>query len=355
VTPSAPLRAGLIGFGLAGSAFHGPLIAAVPELQLASIVTANPERAERARRAFPSARILPDTDALFSAADEHDLVVVASPNRFHLAHGLAALEAGLHLVVDKPVAASAAGARRLAAAARDRGLVAAAFHNRRWDGDALTVRRLLDEGTLGAALRFESRFERWRPEVDADRWRERPGDDAGGVLFDLGSHLIDQALFLLGPPSRVYAEVALRRPAARVDDDVFVALEHAGGARAHLWASMVAALPGPRLRVLGSRAAYVKHGLDVQEAALRAGERPDAPGFGREPRDHWGVLGTEEAAEPLETEPGRYLAFYEGMVAAIRCGAPPPVPLPDAILGLEVIEAARASAKDRVVLELGGP
>jgi predicted dehydrogenase len=354
VTASTPLRVGLIGFGLAGSTFHAPLIAAVPGLRLASIVTANPERAALARQAFPAARVLPDADALFAEADDHDLVVVATPNRFHVSHGLAALEAGLHVVVDKPVAASARDARRLAAAASERGLVAAAFHNRRWDGDALTVRRLLDEEGLGEVLRFESRFERWRPEVDEERWRERPApEDAGGVLFDLGSHLIDQALFLLGPPSRVYAEVARRRSAARVDDDVFLALEHAWGVRAHLWASMVAARPGPRLRILGSRAAYVKHGLDVQEAALRAGERPDAPGFGREPRERWGVLGTEETAEPLETAPGRYLAFYEGMVAAIRGGAPPPVTLSDAIVGLEVIEAARASAERNVVIELG--
>jgi predicted dehydrogenase len=346
---------GLIGFGLAGSGFHAPLIAAVPELRLASIVTANPERVERARRACPDARVLPDADALFAAADEHDLVVVASTNRFHVSHGLAALEAGLHVVVDKPVAASADDARRLAAAAAERGLVAAAFHNRRWDGDALTVRRLLSDGTLGELLRFESRFERWRPGVDAARWREGPApEDAGGVLFDLGSHLIDQALWLLGPPARVYAEVKRARPGAQVDDDVFLAFESPRGATVHLWMSQVTAQPGPRFRLLGSRAAYVKHGLDVQEAALRAGERPDASGFGREPRDRWGMLGTEDAAKPLETQPGRYLAFYEGMVAAIREGAPPPVALADAIEGLEVIEAARLSTERGAVVEVGG-
>jgi predicted dehydrogenase len=351
---ASPLRVGLIGFGLAGSAFHAPLIAAVPELRLASIVTANPERVEDARRAFPDARVLPDAGALFAAADGHDLVVVASPNRFHVSHGLTALEAGLHVVVDKPVAAASGDARRLAAAATQRGLVAAAFHNRRWDGDALTVRQLLGEGTLGELFRFESRFERWRPEVDAMRWRERPApEDAGGVLFDLGSHLIDQALWLLGPPARVYAEIGRRRPGVEVDDDVFLALESPGGVAVHLWMSHVTAQPGPRFRLLGSRSAYVKAGLDVQEAALRAGERPDAPGFGHEPPERWGVLGTEGATEPLETEPGRYLAFYEGMVAAIRDGAPPPVSLSDAIAGLEVIEAARASAERGLVLELG--
>jgi len=347
------IRVGLIGFGLAGSAFHAPLIEAVPELRLASIVTANPERVERARRRFPAAEVLPDADAVFAAADDHDLVVVASPNRFHVSSGLAALDAGLHLVVDKPVAARSADARRLASAAAEHGLVAAAFHNRRWDGDALTVRRLLGDGALGELLRFESRFERWRPEVDAARWRERPDlEDAGGVLFDLGSHLIDQVLWLLGRPARVYAEIARRRTGAQVDDDVFLALELPGGAEAHLWMSHVTAQPGPRLRLLGSRAAYVKPGLDVQEAELRGGKRPDAPGFGREPEGQWGTLGVEGSVRPLETEPGRYLTFYEGMAAAIRDGAAPPVPLSDAIAGLEVIEAARESADRRAVVDL---
>jgi predicted dehydrogenase len=354
VSRDPQLRVGLIGFGLAGSAFHAPLIAAEPELRLASIVTANPERVERATRGFPDARVLPDADALFAAADEHDLVVVATPNRFHVSYALAALEAGLHLVVDKPVAPRSAEARRLADAAAARGVVAAAFHNRRWDGDALTVRRLLGARALGELVRFESRFERWRPEVDAARWRERPDpENAGGVLFDLGSHLIDQALWLLGPPTRLYAEVARRRPAAQVDDDVFLALEHPGGITAHLWMSHVTAQPGPRFRLLGSRAAYVKYGLDVQEAALRAGERPDAAGFGSEPPERWGMLGSEDASERVETEPGRYLAFYEGLVAAIRDGSPPPVSLSDATVGLELIEAARESAERGVVVELG--
>jgi scyllo-inositol 2-dehydrogenase (NADP+) len=348
------LRVGLIGFGLAGAAFHAPLIDAVRGLRLSSIVTSNPERARQARERFPEARVFPDAEALFAAAAEHDLVVVASPNRFHVEHGITALEAGLHLVVDKPVAASAADARRLAELAAERGLVAAAFHNRRWDGDALTVRRLLAEHALGELHRFESRFERWRPEVDATRWREQPApEDAGGVLFDLGSHLIDQAFWLLGSPARVYGEVAVRRADAQVDDDVFVALDYEGGLQAHLWASQVAAEAGPRFRLLGSRAAYVKYGLDVQEAAMRAGERPDSSGFGREPPEAWGLLGSEGAAERVETEPGRYLAFYEGMRAAIRDGAPPPVPLTDAIAGLEVIEAARRSAERGVVIEVG--
>ena len=167
------------------------------------------------------------------------------------------------------------------------------FHNRRWDGDFLTLRRLRDEGELGELLRLESRFERWRPEVDRGKWREGgTPEDAGGVLFDLGPHVIDQALELLGPARSVYAEVRTLRPGAEVDDDFFLALEHESGARSHLWGTMVAAQAGPRFRVLGTSAAYVKWGLDVQEAALRAGADPRDPGFGEEPQEAWGTLGS---------------------------------------------------------------
>jgi predicted dehydrogenase len=325
----------------------------VPGLSLASVVTSNPERAEQVRQAHPGVEVLPDAGALFNRADSHDLVVVAAPNREHVPLGLAAVEAGLHLVVDKPLAASVADGQRLADAVDARGVVASVFHNRRWDGDFLTLRRLVSEGALGELVRLESRFDRWRPEVDADRWREAGNpEEAGGLLFDLGPHLIDQALELLGPAQSVYAEVRRLRPDAEVDDDVFIALEHSSGARSQLWATMLAAQAGPRLRALGSRAAYVKWGLDVQEDALRAGARPGDPGFGSEPPEAWGLLGTEEDAVPVETERGRYVEFYERMERAIREGQPPPVPLAAGIATLGVIEAAQSSAAERLVVSL---
>jgi predicted dehydrogenase len=323
----------------------------VPGLSLASIVTSNPERAAQVRAAHPDAEVLPSAEALFAAADSHDLVVVAAPNREHVPLGLAAVDAGLHLVVDKPLAASVADAQRLADAVEARGVVASVFHNRRWDGDFLTLRRLISEGALGDLVRFESRFERWRPEVDAERWREASDpQEAGGLLFDLGPHLIDQALELLGPARSVYAEVRKLRPDAEVDDDVFLAVEHSSGVRSQLWATMLAAQPGPRLRALGSRSAYVKWGLDVQEDALRAGARPNDPGFGSEPPEAWGLLGSEGDAQPVETEPGRYVEFYERIERAIRAGEPPPVPLEAGIATLRVIDAARASTAQRVVV-----
>jgi scyllo-inositol 2-dehydrogenase (NADP+) len=331
----------------------------VPGLELQSIVTSNPERVAEATAAHPDAGILGSADELFGAAGEHDLVVVAAPNRHHAPLGLAAVEAGLHVVIDKPLAVTAQEGRELAEAAAANGAVASVFHNRRWDGDFLTLRRLRDEGSLGDLLRLESRFERWRPEVDRGKWREGgTPEDAGGVLFDLGPHVIDQALELLGPARSVYAEVRAVRPGAEVDDDFFLALEHESGARSHLWGTMTAAQAGPRLRALGTAGAYVKWGLDVQEDALRSGADPRDPGFGEESPDAWGTLGTDEDREPVQPEPGRYVAFYEEMERAIRAAssdggaASPPVPLEAGIATLDVIEAARRSAAEGAVISL---
>ena len=323
----------------------------MPGLELASIVTSG--HADEAHSAHPGAEVLASADDLFARAGEHDLVVVAAPNRHHASLALAAIDAGLPVVVDKPLAASIEDGERVAAAARAAGVVASVFHNRRWDGDFLTLRRLRDEGALGELLRLESRFERWRPEVDGDKWREGADPaDAGGVLFDLGPHVLDQALELLGPARSVYAEVRTLRPGAQVDDDFFVALEHESGARSHLWGTMMAAQLGPRLRALGSEAAYVKWGLDVQEDALRAGAGPSDSGFGEDPREAWGLLGTDDASEPVETERGRYLEFYERMEQAIRSGEPAPVPLEAGVETLRVIEAARRSSAERAVVPL---
>ena len=352
----ADVRVALVGYGLAGAAFHAPFIALTPGLRLASIVTSNPERAARAARDHPEARVVPDAGTLWSSPEDHDLVVVASPNRTHVPLAESALGAGLHVVVDKPLAARAEEGRRLVGLAEQRGRMLTVFHNRRWDGDFLTLRRVIAEGALGEVHRFESRFERWRPQVRADAWRERADpEEAGGVLFDLGSHLVDQALVLFGAVSHVYAEVERRRRGAAVDDDAFLALTHRSGVRSHLWASQVAAREGPRMRVLGSKAAYVKHGLDVQEDPLRAGARPGGPDWGREDPERWGLLGTEEAAQPVETERGDYGAFYAGVLGALRGQGPPPVPATEAVAVLDVLEAARRSAGDGAAVALGSP
>jgi predicted dehydrogenase len=305
------------------------------------VVTGNPGRQREARERYPNAAIVSSAEQLWERAEELDLVVVATPNRTHVPLAEAALSAGLPVVVDKPLATSAADARSLVKAAAERDLLLTVFHNRRWDGDFLTLEQLIADGALGSVQRFESRFERWRPAVVAG-WRELPSaDEGGGVLYDLGSHLIDQALRLFGEVDDVYAEIDRRRPGAKVDDDVFCALTHASGVRSHLWASSVAADRGPRMRVLGSRAAYVKHGLDVQEAQLRDGRSPGQPGWGEEPEDAWGVLEADGERRPVPTRRGAYEEFYGALVAALRGERPPPVDPGDAIAVVEIIAAAR--------------
>jgi predicted dehydrogenase len=345
----------VIGFGLGGRVFHAPLVAATPGLRLATIVTGDPERQGDARRRHPEARILPRVDDLWAAAADHDLVVVTTPNRFHVPLALAALESGLPVVVDKPLAPTAAEAEPLLAVAAASGLLLSVFQNRRWDGDFLTVRRLVADDAVGRVTRFESRFERWRPERRTEAWREH-GDprEGGGLLLDLGSHLVDQAVVLFGPPTHVYAEVERRRAGAEVDDDVFLALEHDGGVRSHLWCSSVAAVLGPRFRVLGLAGAYEKHGLDVQEAALADGHDPSGPGWGREDPERWGTLVGPDTEGRVETVAGRYPEYYAGIERALRDGSPAPVDPSESLLGLRVLEAAARSARTRTVEAVSG-
>jgi predicted dehydrogenase len=266
------------------------------------------------------------------------------------------LEAGLPVVVDKPIAGTAAEARALAALAAERGLLLSVFQNRRWDNDFLTLRKLMAEGELGDVWRFESRFERWRPQMKGG-WRES-GDPAeiGGLLYDLGSHLVDQALVLFGPVEQVYAESVIRRAAAETDDDTFIALTHTNGVRTHLFASSTAPQLGPRFRVLGSKAGYVKHGLDPQEAALREGGRP-GPGWGEEPEALWGKVGAGESqlsggGIPEPTLPGDYPAYYAAVAKSLTEGAPNPVTALEAAAALDVLEAARRSAAQGVTVRL---
>lgn len=346
MTGHPPIRVGLIGYGLGGAVFHAPIIAVTPGLRLTTIITGNPERRERAARDHAGVRVADSADWIFEHAREHELVVIATSNRSHVPLALASLAAGLAVVVDKPLAATAADARRVVEEARRRRLFLSVYHERRWDSEMLTARRLIDEGALGKVLRFESRLERWRP-TPKPGWRELAApDEAGGLLYDLGSHLIDQSLVLFGAVTRVYAELARRRPGVAVDDDVFIALAHASGVRSHLWTSAVAAQPGPRMRILGTRAAYVKVHADIQEAALRSGARPDAATWGVEPQEQWGRLGVGDEACPVRSEPGAYQRFYAGVVAALREGAAPPVNPEDAVAGLEIIEAAQRSAAE---------
>ena len=349
----APVRVGLVGYGLAGAVFHAPLVAATDGLRLAAVVTSDADRAAAARDRYPGVEVLGAADRLWDGATPVDLVVVATPNRTHVPLARAALAAGCHVVVDKPLAPTAAEGASLVEEAARAGRMLTVFQNRRWDGDFLTLRALLAERALDDVFRFESRFERWRPAAKPGWRQDAAPDAAGGLLYDLGSHLVDQALVLFGPAALVYAELDPRYPGAGVDDDAFVALTHASGVRSHLWMNVLAAQGGPRFRVLGRAGAYTKHGLDPQEAALRAGSTPRDAGWGQEPADQWGALGAGDSLRRVPTAAGDYARVYAGVAAALRDGAPPPVDPADAVATLRVIEAAREAAATGRTVRLG--
>lgn len=321
-------------------------------LKLTKVVTADSERRAQAMSEIADVEVLASADALWTRSSELDLVVISTPNRTHVPLALAGLDAGISVVLDKPFAPTAAQAREVIQKARGKHLLLSAYHVRRWDSECLTLRKLLEKGALGRVLRFESRLERWRPRPKGS-WKERGVKEAaGGLLYDIGSHLIDQALFLFGPVRDVYAELDRHHDGVESDDDVFVALRHENGVRSHLWASVLAAQPGPRMRVMGMDASFVKRTGDVQESQLRAGMRPGARGGGEEPHACWGVLSDGSETESVKSERGAYQEFYAAMVRALDSGAPPPVDPEDAAKGLEVVEAAPRSAKERTVVRL---
>ena len=347
---STAARVGLIGFGIAGRFFHAPLIATTPGLELAAVVTSDAARRADILAAYPGTQVVASADELWPL--ELDLIVVASPNKTHVPLAEAALAAGSAVVVDKPLAITSADGRALIEAAKARGVLLSVFQNRRWDGDFRTVAQLIADGRIGSVQRFESRFERWRPKLKGG-WRESGGRDEGsGLLYDLGSHLVDQALTLFGPAAGVYAQADVRREGATADDDTFIALTHASGVRSHLWASATAAALGPRFRVLGSQGSYVTYGLDGQEDELRAGRTPHDAGFGVTPRERYGKVGAEGEFETWPTLDGRYTDFYVRIERALRGEGPVPVDPSDAVAALQVIEAARISADENRVVAL---
>jgi predicted dehydrogenase len=346
------LRVGILGFGVGGRIFHAPLVDATPGLAVAAIVTGNPERAAQAAAEYPGAAVLPDADALFARADDLDLIVVSTPNRTHVPLALRAIEAGKPVVVDKPFAPTVAEASHVMRAAQAAGVALTVFQNRRYDSDFLTVQAVLDSGRLGKVFRFESRFDRWRPQPK-DGWRESEDPaEAGGLLYDLGAHIVDQALQLFGPAHEVYAEVDRRRPGAKVDDDTFVALQHTNGVRSHLWASALAATRNPRFRVLGDQATFTKYGLDVQEDQARSGKRPSDPNWGTEPETNAGLLGADDNTTPVPTKTGCYQRFYAQLRDTLHTNTPLPVTPESALATLHILEAAHTSATTHQVVTL---
>ena len=339
-----PLRVGLIGFGLAGRVFHGPLLAAEPRFEIAVIVTGDPDRQADARRRHPGAEVVAASDGVWERAGDLDVVVIASPPMTHVPLATVAIDAGLAVVVDKPMCATAAEADGLVERAAAAGQPLTVFQNRRWDSDFLTLQREVAAGSLGEVRQLESRFERWKPAGadPAKPWRSEGPADAGGVVYDLGSHLIDQALQLLGPVVDVHAEISSYGGTAGPDDG-FLSLRHAGGGISRLWMSSVAGQPGPRFRVLGSDGAFVSWGLDVQEQQLAAGIGPSDSTYGWPAEDSWPIVGAGEAATSVQPERGDYSAFYAAVADALTSGAAMPVDPHDSVEVVRILEEAHRS------------
>lgn len=342
MTASLPLNVALVGYGYVGKTFHAPLIAATPGLALRTVVSSDPAKVAAD---FPDAQVVAELETAL-ADPAIDLVVIATPNVLHAPQALAALRAGKHVVVDKPFAVTAAEARTMADAAQAAGRLLVVFHNRRWDSDFLTVKRLLAQGVLGEVVLVENRYDRFRPEV-RDRWRERAGPGSGAWI-DLGPHLLDQALALFGAPLAISADIGAQRQGATADDYFHVVLRYPV-LRVVLHGNLLTAASGPRFSVHGTQASYVKYGLDPQEGQLKAGMVPGAEGWGVDTRH--GVLTRVENEVPVTaevaTEHSDYRAFYAGVRDAIRDGAPSPVPVEGALRTMALLELAQAASDQR--------
>ena len=335
------IRVGLVGYGLAGAVFHAPLICSIPRLRLSAVMTS---RRERVGQDLPHVRVVSGMGELL--ADEAiDLVVIASPTDSHFPLAKAALLAGKHVVVDKPFTVTVAEADELIHLADGKGLFLSVFQNRRWDNDFLTVKHCIGEGSLGTVSYYEAHFDRFRPQIKVG-WREERGEGTG-ILYDLGAHLIDQALLLFGAPLAVTADVFAQREEAVVDDYFHLVLDY-GRRRAVLHSATLVAAPGPRFAVHGDRGSFLKFGMDGQEDALKAGKRPGHPDWGLDAPGNYGelVLG-DGSRRRVETLRGCYEAYYEAVAERLLKGGPTPVDPRDSRDGLAVIEAARRSAAER--------
>ena len=339
---------GLIGFGLAGRTFHAPFISSVEGLRLAAILQ---RHGSDATQEYPDAHVVRDLDELL-AIDGIRLIVIATPNQTHFELAKQCLLAGRSVVVDKPFVTTYAEAENLVKLSEERQRLLCVYQNRRWDGDFLTVQRLLAEGKLGRVVVFESHFDRFRPRPRAEAWREQavPGN---GLLFDLGPHLIDQALLLFGLPDALSADIRTEREGAFADD-AFDLVLHYPGMRALLRASVLADTPTPRFAIHGTSGGYLKYGLDPQEDALKRGERPKDDSWGLDAPERWGTLYAAEgdtlipAAYP--TLAGDYRRFYANVRDAVVGKAAPAVTPQQALNVMQALELATESSRKGCVL-----
>ena len=345
------VRWAVAGYGSGGRVFHAPLVASAAGLEFTAVVSRDPGRRAAAAATWPGVSTVDRIEDLPGLGVGGVTVTTSSGTHSALAHR--ALDAGLAVVVDKPFALSAAAARGVVDHAAAAGLMLTAYQNRRWDSDLLTVRALVASGRLGRVHRFTSRIDRFRPVFP-----ERPGapaDRGGGTLFDLGPHLVDQAVLLWGPVARVHAQLRTVRAGSPAEDDIELHLEHRSGVRSTLAAGQASAAAGPRFQVLGSAGGFVIDGFDAQEAQLKAGGPPATLGdaWGVEPESAWGVLVTPSGRTRIRSVRGRWDTFYPAVARAVLGTGAVPVDPSDAIGTAEILDAAWHSDATGTVVRLG--
>lgn len=341
----------ICSFGMSGRVFHAPFVALHPGFHLHSVW----ERSKKeAAQFYPGVKSADTLEELLS--DEAvELVVVNTPNYTHFDYAKKALEAGKHVVVEKPFTTTAAEADELNALAKEKGLVLAVYHNRRWDSDLLTVKQVLDQGLLGDVVEASISFDRYKEELSPKVHKEQPLPGTG-VLYDLGSHLIDSALQLFGMPEKVFADIRIVRPISQVDDYYELLLYYPYNLRVRLHSSYLVREAGPGFIVHGSRGSFLKTRADIQEDDLLAGKKPEGAAWGREPEGAQALLHTEKDGKIIREEipilQGNYMGFFEGLHAAIRQGAPAPVSGEEAARVVRIIQAAHQSSREGRVVEL---
>jgi len=345
------VRVGLIGFGLAGQAFHAPVIRGVPEMELACIVE---RRSSRAREKYPDVVVARTVEELL-ADKEIQLCVIATPNDSHFELARTCLLAGRDVVVDKPFAPTLRESEELVRLAAECGRLITVYQERRWDGDFETVKKIVQSGRLGTIVEYECRFDRFRPEPKANAWRERADQPAAGILFDLGPHVIDQALVLFGEPRAITASAFCERETSRVDDSFDVCLEYSNsgaGLRAMARARIIAFAPGPHFLIHGTRGSFLKYGTDPQEARLRREDFPQGTDWGadwgEEAESFWGTLSlVGEPSVRVKTERGDYRGFYANVRDAIEKKAPFEVTPQQALRTMRAVMLGHKSSRER--------
>ncbi|GAB4425466.1 MAG: Gfo/Idh/MocA family oxidoreductase [Bacteroidia bacterium] len=340
-----PIRTALAAYGMSGQVFHAPVLSVLPQYALTHIAQ---RRGATAQARYPAVGVLSAYDDLLVLLDV-ELVVVNTPEATHYDLARRAIEAGKHVVVEKAFTPTLAEALDLVALADRRGVVLSVYQNRRWDSDFRTVAAVLREGSLGRLVSYEAHYDRYRSHIQEGVWKEDPAPGTG-ILYNLGSHLIDQALHLFGPPERLWADLRTERRGGRVPDAFDLVLYYPGPLRVRLRAGYLVREAGPRFVLHGEQGSFVKYGIDPQEEALKQGLLPEGPGWGAEPADMQGWLHDAAGRRAIPSLPGDYRLYYEALYRCIREGAPNPVPPMQAATTIALIErAAESHAQGRVL------